>query len=121
MQHVPANPAHSHLRTGLRPTPPHKIAAAVVAGKLGVYAPLNAPPPQVAMVPNQLSMWLNDVDGDCVTAEEAFAIAAYSTFLGLPEVFIPDSSVMAFCNHFNVLNGAELLPVIQDMESSGLT
>ncbi len=119
--HIPANPAHAKFRTGARPTPLHKIVEAVYAGRLHSFTPVKAPPSQVIYpLPSKLSMWLNDVDGDCVTAEEAAAIAAYSMFRGVPEVFIPDASVLAFCNQFGVLNGADLLSVMQDMGSTGL-
>ncbi len=117
---TPRNPAHANFKCGLKPTPAHRIAEAVTSGQLRVYRPEIAAPSQVAMVPQRLSMWLNDQDGDCVTAEEAFAIAAYSTWLGLPEIFIPDASVLAFCNHFGVLNGADLLSVMEDMQLTGL-
>jgi len=39
--------------------------------------------------PPKLSMWGNDVHGDCVTAEEAFAMAWHS-----PEIFITDKIAM---------------------------
>lgn len=120
--HLPANPAHHRFRTGARPTPRYKIAAALTAGRLRLHAPLRAPRGQAAWLPKQMSMWLNDQDGDCVSAEAAANIAGYSaTVLGQGgEIFIPDSSVLAFCDRFGVLNGADLLSVCQDMESTGM-
>jgi hypothetical protein len=59
-------------------------------------------------------MWLNDVDGDCVTAEEAFAKACYR-----PEIFIADDTVLAWATANNVLNGTELTTVLDLMQSAG--
>ena len=41
--------------------------------------------------PAKISMWGNDVHGDCVTAEEAFAKACNN-----PEIFISDAEVIAW-------------------------
>jgi hypothetical protein len=59
-------------------------------------------------------MWHNDVDGDCVTAEEAFAKACNS-----PEIFITDATVLAWATKNGVLNGAELTQVLDLMQSAG--
>jgi hypothetical protein len=59
-------------------------------------------------------MWLNDVDGDCVTAEEAFAKACYN-----PEIFITDATVQTWATANNVLNGAVLIEVLDTMETAG--
>ena len=59
-------------------------------------------------------MWLNDVDGDCVTAEEAFAKACNS-----PEIFISDDTVKAWATANGVLDGADLTQVLDLMQSSG--
>jgi len=95
---------------GARPTPRHKLAAATPHKIRGTT------PPQFAVIPDNLSMWLNDVDGDCVTAEEAFAKACYS-----PEIFIQDATVKAWATAHNVLNGAELLEVLQWMQAAGFS
>jgi hypothetical protein len=109
------------FRTGAYPASPHKIAAAVEGGLLQAHVPAAVPPAQVIYpLPPQLSMWLNDTYGDCVTAEEAAAIAAYCMFLGSSEVFISDASVRSFCTQFNVLNGSDLLTVLLDMQKTGL-
>jgi hypothetical protein len=60
-------------------------------------------------------MWLNDVDGDCVTAEEAFAKAAVSD----PELFITDGTVKGWATKNGVLNGADLTQVLDLMQSGG--
>ncbi len=73
-----------------------------------------ATPAQFAVIPSKLSYWLNNKYGDCVTAEEAFAKACYN-----PEIFIQDSTVQSFAQTYNLLNGADLLNVIQLMESHG--
>ena len=59
-------------------------------------------------------MWHNDVDGDCVTAEEAFAKACSS-----PELFITDDTVLAWATANGVLNGADLTQVLDLMQKGG--
>ena len=59
-------------------------------------------------------MWLNDVDGDCVTAEEAFAKACHS-----PEIFISDSEVGTWASKNGVLNGTDLTTVLDLMQQAG--
>jgi hypothetical protein len=64
--------------------------------------------------PNKLSNWGNDTYGDCVTAEEAFAKVCTS-----PEVFIPESDVIAWATRHGVLNGAYLTQVMGWMQNDG--
>jgi hypothetical protein len=71
-------------------------------------------PAQWLWLPTRLSMWLNDVDGDCVTAEEAFAKACHS-----PEIFITDDTVEAWATENDVLNGTELVTVLDLMQNAG--
>jgi hypothetical protein len=71
-------------------------------------------PPQVLYKPSKLSFWLNDKDGDCVTAEEAFAKACHQ-----PEIFIPDAEVEKWAKQHNVLNGANLVDVLDAMKTKG--
>jgi hypothetical protein len=77
---------------------------------------VGATPEQFLWKPAQLSMWLNDVDGDCVTAEEAFAKACYS-----PEIFITDDTVLAWAKKNDVLNGADLITVLDLMQTAGFS
>jgi hypothetical protein len=76
-------------------------------------------PTSLFMVPKQLSMWLNDTFGDCVTAEEAAAKAAYSILMGQSELFIPDSVVQTWARANGDLNGALLPDVMNQMSASG--
>lgn len=71
-------------------------------------------PSQVAMVPALLSVWGNDLDGDCVSAEEAFAKACHS-----PEIFINDATVIAWARRRGYLNGATLTDVMDSMQTDG--
>ena len=64
--------------------------------------------------PSKLSFWLNDKDGDCVTAEEAFAKACHQ-----PEIFISDAEVQKWAKAHNVLNGANLTDVLDAMKTQG--
>src|SRR5271155_196497 len=93
---------------GARPSPRHRLASAFPHRILG------ATPPQILWKPSQLSMWLNDVDGDCVTAEEAFAKACHA-----PEIFITDATVLAWATKNNALNGTELTTVLDLMQNAG--
>src|SRR5277367_5570049 len=93
---------------GARPSPRHRLASAMPAR---IVSPT---PAQWLWLPKRLSMWLNDVDGDCVTAEEAFAKACST-----PEIFITDATVLAWATKNNALNGTELTTVLDLMQNSG--
>ena len=71
-------------------------------------------PPTFIVIPKQLSMWGNDVHGDCVTAEEAFAKACNN-----PEIFISEAEVIAWATKHGVLEGANLPPVMTWMQNDG--
>jgi hypothetical protein len=60
-------------------------------------------------------MWGNDVHGDCVTAEEAFAKACHD-----PEIFISDNEVITWATSHGVLEGASLFQVLIYMCNDGL-
>jgi hypothetical protein len=97
------------FKRGLKPTPRH-----VLAGAMPFRRTLKAIPPSFFIFPLKMSMWLNDQDGDCVTAEEAFNKACAG-------IFIQDDTVLAWCNANGTLNGADLQPVIQQMEAKGFS
>ena len=59
------------------------------------------------------------VTSNCVTAEEAFAKAANSVILGLPELFVPDAEVQRWASAGGFLNGAILSDVLTAMTMSG--
>lgn len=98
---------------GAKPTPRHKLLVS------SPHRVVKVPPPQFAVVPKQLSMWDNDVDGDCVTAEEAYAKAVWSIQSGLPELFVPDAEVIRWATAGGYLNGATLTDVMDSMIQSG--
>src|SRR5438477_1624820 len=96
------------LFRGAFPSPRHVLAAAapnIIAGPT---------PPNVLYKPNKLSFWLNNQYGDCVTAEEAFAKACHK-----PEIFISDTEVKKWAKQHKVLNGANLVDVLDAMMSKG--
>jgi hypothetical protein len=96
------------IKRGATPSPRYTLAAAMPhVAHPGV-------PPSFIVKPEQLSMWGNDVHGDCVTAEEAFAKACYQ-----PEIFIDDNQVIAWANKHHVLEGANLVEVMQWMRHGG--
>jgi len=96
------------LKRGAIPSPRSALAAAVP------YAPLIGAPPNLIMKPQKISMWGNDVHGDCVTAEEAFAKACNN-----PEIFISDNEVIAWATRHGVLEGAYLTQVMTWMQNDG--
>jgi hypothetical protein len=100
---------NKHRRArGAHPSPRHRLAGAKPHEIVG-----NAPS-SFTVIPKQLSMWLNDVDGDCCTAEEAFAKACSN-----PEIFIADATVQTWANANGFLNGADLISVLDAMQSAG--
>lgn len=107
--------ANTKFKRGAKPTPRHKLQAAMPH----ILTP--GTPTQFAVVPTQLSYWDNNVDGDCVTAEEAYAKAAYSIMGGDPELFVPDQEVIDWATKYGYLNGADLTDVMTTMASDGFT
>jgi hypothetical protein len=119
---LPFHECHSKFRTGLKPTPKHKLAEALLAGWLKLHKPVGAPPAQGGLLtpPKTLSMEGNDQYGDCVSAEAAAAIEAWSTYCGPSEIVIPDANCISFARQNGFLNGADLLEVCQAMQSQGM-
>src|SRR3974390_903708 len=95
-------------KRGAIPTPRSVLAAAIP------HVALIGAPPNFIMVPQRISMWNNDVHGDCVTAEEAFAKACNT-----PEIFIPEQDAINWASAHGVLNGAQLPQVLQFMQNDG--
>lgn len=97
-------------KRGAIPSPRSALAAATP------HVPPAAPPPNFIRVPNKLSFWANNIHGDCVTAEEAFAKACNN-----PEIFISDDEVIAWATNHGVLESANLVQVLQWMQSAGFS
>lgn len=93
---------------GAKPSPRHRLAGAAP------HVATTPTPVQYLWLPAQISMWGNDVNGDCVTAEEAFAKACHS-----PELFVPDGEVIAWATANGFLNGADLITVLDLMQTAG--
>jgi hypothetical protein len=106
--------ATTKFKTGAIPTPRWKLAAAA-PHKIRGTTPTQFP----TVLPPFLEPWLNATYGDCVTAEEAAAIAFYSVVCGLPETKITDVTVKTFCDKYGFLNGANLTEVMDKMISDG--
>lgn len=96
-----------------------KIIESIKTGQSGVYR-ATAPPAKVITVPKRLSYWGNNQYGDCVTAESVFAMADYSTALGIDEIFVTDAATIAWARSHGWLNGAALLDVMRDMQRDGI-
>jgi hypothetical protein len=95
---------------GAIPSPRHRLASAMPHRIVGPT------PSQFLWLPKQLSMWLNATYGDCVSAEEAFKCACNN-----PEIFITDDTVLAWATANGVLNGADLITVLDLMQTSGFS
>jgi hypothetical protein len=92
---------------GARPSPRHRLAAAMP------HLVTNPTPPQFLWKPKQLSMWGNADYGDCTVAEEAFAKGA--TF----GVFVPDATVIAWARVNGAIDGDTLIDVLTKMQKGG--
>jgi hypothetical protein len=80
-----------------------------------------ATPSTFFSIPVQLSYWGNDVDGDCVTAEEMFAKAAWAGYVGGSELLFSYDAAVAWASQNGYLNGAALTDVMDSMASTGIT
>lgn len=89
------------LYRGARPTERHLIEAAAL------HTATTPAPPQFLWKPPQLSMWGNDTFGDCVTAEECFALACSK-----PEVLIGYAKAVKWARQRWLLNGAGIWEVL---------
>lgn len=116
---MPGNPAHFNFRTGLKPTPGHKIANALARGLLRAFEPKGASPSSFFMIPDKRSIYMNGTYGVCVTSEAAYDIAAVSYYCTGDAYMISDDTLMAFAKKYNVVNGADLVEVMQAMEQDG--
>ena len=94
---------------GAFPSPRHVLAGATP------HVIASTAPPQLLRLPTQLSFWLNDVDGDCVTAEEAFKCACTQP----RETLISDAEVEAWASQYGFLDGAYLTDVMTQMQALG--
>jgi hypothetical protein len=100
-------PLQSPMR-GAIPSPRSALAAATP------HTRIVGAPPNFITVPAQISMWGNYDNGDCVTAEEAFAKACNN-----PEIFIPEADAISWATRHGVLNGAVINQVLQWMQTDG--
>jgi hypothetical protein len=75
---------------------------------------IGATPREFIRLPKELSFWGNNIYGDCVTAEEAFAKACHD-----PEIFIRDTEVIEWATTNGVLNGAVISDVLALMVTDG--
>ena len=113
----PFHEEHRKFPRGGKRTPGHKLFAAKRFDKTKVASV----PSQVLMLPTQLSMWGNSQYGDCVSASEAARLAAYSVFVGMPEIFVPEANVISWAQQHGYLNGADLPSVMTTMQTQGMT
>ncbi|HXM01790.1 MAG TPA: hypothetical protein VN939_04255 [Chthoniobacterales bacterium] len=96
------------VKRGAIPNPRSALAAAVP------HIPLLSVPPSRFYRPKKISMWHNDVHGDCVTAEEALAKACHH-----PEIFITPAEVEKWAKAHGWYEGANLIEVLQAMQKKG--
>jgi hypothetical protein len=67
-----------------------------------------------------LSYWLNQQDGDCVTAEQCYNIDLASTIATGTGYVVSDNDVLSFARKYGLLNGADLAQVDSIMQTNGL-
>jgi hypothetical protein len=91
----------------LKPTPRHKLAAATPHET-------QVAPSQYLALPSKLSMWWNNVDGDCIAAGEAAAKATTG-------IFITDDTVKAWATANNDLNGGDIESLLTTMQTAGFS
>jgi len=99
--------------TGAKPSPRHKLAATAPHVARVV-------PDRFLVLPKRLSFWDNNDFGCCTVSESAFAKAAWSIKLGLPETFIPDDEVYKWAKAHDALDGAIITDVLDAMQKVGL-
>lgn len=110
MSTTPTFDLTKRLPRGAIPSPRHELAAAMPH----VPDPKISLPPSFLLWPNEMSSWGNYGNGDCVSAEEAFAKATAS-----PQTFIPCATVRAWATAHGYLNGASLTAVMTTMRTNG--
>lgn len=76
---------------------------------------------ELCIIPPKMTVEGNSTFGDCVTAEEAAAKAAYSILCGLAELYVPDDVTVAWARKYGFLDGADLTEVMDQMAKDGLT
>jgi hypothetical protein len=108
------SPGGNSPKRGAIPTPRNLLAAAMPFTE--GFAGAAPAPANFIRLPKQISMWGNYDHGDCVTAEEAFAKTC-----NMPEIFIPDPTVIAWATAHDVLEGANLHEVMVWMQTGGFT
>lgn len=96
------------LMRGAKPTARHRLGAATP------HMPIGPTPPHFLWKPDTLSMWGNDMFGDCVTAEEAFAKACNT-----PEIVIGYHKAVKWAKKHWQLNGAGIWEVLTLMQTDG--
>lgn len=97
---------------GAKPSPRHMLARATPHRPTRV----NLIPRSFGTVPDRLSFWMNNIDGCCVTTEEAASAVAYSIWgkvNATPTLWIPDESVYQWASSHGVLNGAIVSDVLE--------
>lgn len=108
-----ANKPRAKRQRGARPSPAWKILAVPTHQA-------KATPATFLAIPKTLSYWGNDVDGDCVTAEEMFAKSAWASYVGGPEISISYNSALGWAQQNGFTDGASLTDVMDVMASKGI-
>lgn len=111
---APKDGKDTKFKRGGKRSPGHKLAAAPKFHITG------QPPSKFAMIPADLEMYGNDQYGDCVSAQTAVSLCAWTTYCGTP-VKPTDAEVIAFARKYGLLNGADLTQVMDIMSSKGMT
>lgn len=95
------------FKRGAKPSPRHRLASAAP------HVVTTQTPLQFLWKPAQISMWANDIYGDCTVAEEAFAKSASV------DVFVSDDDVIAWAQENGAIDGDTLIDVLDKMQTGG--
>jgi hypothetical protein len=96
---------------------PHKLAAAEPFRTIRDPAPA---PACFITIPSQLSFWMNQFDGCCVSSEECFNIDLVATATTGQPYVVDDHALQHFLRQYGLANGAPLTDVMDIMAQSGL-
>jgi hypothetical protein len=104
----------------LKRLPGHSLRVAQTTPYRLIRRGLGAIPATYFVFCEVLSYWLNQQDGDCVTAEQCYNIDLASTIATGTGYVVSDNDVLSFARKYGLLNGADLAQVDSIMQTNGL-
>jgi hypothetical protein len=124
----PAAPTAKHKRPrGARSSRHHWLAAEATRLPKFKHFPLRAAQsffPAKIFTPAEMSYWGNDVDGDCVTAEEFAAklfYSAYTSYSAQTALDMPNDLAIQWATQYGYLQGSNITGPMDMMAKNGVT